>query len=159
MTFQFFYLSIAGLALSVAGFAGLVTAFRHDEGWTRATLWRLRNIVRRSIVLVLTALLPFPAFALTNDEPTALRTTAAALIAAMLYDMVVVIRERGQWTDARWVRTYLVLGTAELLLHILTFAFASVGLLMLSLMGRLEHPMHLFFNVISTFRPPITSDE
>jgi len=159
MTYQFFYLSIAGLALSVAGFAGLVTAFRHDEGWTRANLWRVRNIVRRSIVLVLTALLPFPAFALTNDEPTALRTTAAALIAAMLYDMVGVFRERDQWGDARWIRPYLVLGAAELLLPILTFVFASVGLLMLSLIVRLEHPMHLFLNVISTFRPPIASDE
>jgi hypothetical protein len=51
MTFQFFYLSIAGLAVRVAGVAGLVTAFRQDEGWTRATLWRLRNIVRLSEAL------------------------------------------------------------------------------------------------------------
>ena len=159
MNFQFFYLSIAGLALSVAGFAGLVTAFRHDEGWTRASLWRLRNIVRLSIVLVLTALLPFPAFALTNDEAIALRTTAVALIAAAMYDIVGAIRERGQWSDRSWVPIFVTLGTIELSLHVLTFVFASAGLLMISLIIRLEHPMHLFFNVISSFRPPITSEE
>lgn len=158
MSFQFFYLSIAGLALSVAGFAGLVTAFRHDEGWTRTTLWRLRNIVRLSILLVLTALLPFPVFALTNDEPAAIRTTAAALIAAGLYDLIGVRRERKQWSDTSWVPVFVILGTAEVLLHVLTFMIGSAGLLMLSLMFRLEHPMHIFFNVIASFRPPITSE-
>ncbi len=158
MTLQFFYLSVAGLALSVAGFAGLVTAFRHGEGWTRTTLWRLRNIVRLSIVLVLIALLPFPVFALTADESTAVRTTAAVLIAAALYDLVGVLRERPQWSETRWVRTFLLIGTAELLLHLMAFAFASAGLLMFSLMFRLEHPMHLFLNVISSFRPPITPE-
>ena len=35
----FFFLSLAGLGLSVAGFAGLVSAFRRrDEGWTRTEL-------------------------------------------------------------------------------------------------------------------------
>jgi hypothetical protein len=158
MTFQFFYLSIAGLALSVAGFAGLVTAFRHDDGWTQAGLWRLRNIVRLSISLVLIALLPFPVFALTNDEPMAIRLTALALIALLLYDMVSAWRERGDWSDASWVRPFLVVGSLQLLLHVLTIVVASPGLLMLSLIGRLEHPMHLFYNVISSFRPPVTSD-
>ena len=99
MTFQFVYLSIAGLALSVAGFAGLVTAFRHGEGWTRTSLWRVRNIVRLSISLVLIALLPFPVFALTNDEPVAIRVTAVALIAVLLYDLWSAWRERGEWSD------------------------------------------------------------
>jgi hypothetical protein len=158
MTFQFFYLSIAGLALSVAGFAGLVTAFRHDEGWTRAGLWRLRNIVRLSISLVLIALLPFPVFALTNDEPMAIRVTALALIAVLVYDLTSAWRGRGAWSDTSWVRAYLALGSLELLLHVLTLVLASPGLLMLSLIGRLEHPMHLFYNVISSFRPPIISE-
>ena len=158
MTFQFFYLSVAGLALSVAGFAGLVTAFRHGEGWTRTSLWRVRNIVRLSISLVLIALLPFPVFALTNDEPIAIRVTAVALIAVLLYDLGSAWRERGEWSDTSWVRVYLALGSVELLLHVLTFVFASPGLLMVSLIGRLEHPMHLLYNVISSFRPPITSE-
>jgi hypothetical protein len=158
MTFQFFYLSVAGLALSVAGFAGLVTAFRHDEGWTRTSLWRVRNIVRLSISLVVIALLPFPVFALMNDEATAIRVTALALIAILLYDMVSAVRERGQWRDTSWVTVFLVMGSVELLLHILTFVFATPGLLMLSLIGRLEHPMHLFYNVIASFRPPIISE-
>jgi hypothetical protein len=155
MTFEFFYLSIAALALSVAGFAGLVTAFRHDEGWTRASLWRLRNIVRLSIALVLIALLPIPVFALTNDEPIAIRVTAVALVGILLYDLFSALRGRGQWSDTTWVWLYLVIGSLELALHIATFVFASPGLLMLSLIGRLEHPMHLFYNVISSFQPPI----
>jgi hypothetical protein len=158
MTFQFFYLSIAGLALSVAGFAGLVTAFRHDDGWTRTSLWRVRNIVRLSISLVLIALLPFPVFALTNDEPIAIRVTAVALIAVLLYDLASAWRGRREWSEGSWVRAYLALGSLELLLHVLTFVFASPGLLMLSLIGRLEHPMHLFYNVISSFRPPIIAE-
>ena len=158
MTFQFFYLSVAGLALSVAGFAGLVTAFRHGDGWTRTSLWRVRNIVRLSVSLVVIALLPFPVFALTNDEPIAIRVTAVALIAILFYDLLSAWRERRQWSDASWVWVFLGVGSLELLLHVATFVFASPGLLMLSLIGRLEHPMHLFYNVISSFRPPITAE-
>jgi hypothetical protein len=38
-------LTLAGLGLSVAGFAGLVRALREDGRWSRADLWRLRKII------------------------------------------------------------------------------------------------------------------
>ena len=45
----FFFLSIAGLGMSVAGLAGLVSAFRRGEdAWDRVELWRLRAIARLS---------------------------------------------------------------------------------------------------------------
>jgi hypothetical protein len=51
---------VAGLALSVAGFGALVTAFRRDAAWSRTEIWRLRNIVRLGFVCMFLALLPVP---------------------------------------------------------------------------------------------------
>ena len=96
-------------------------------------------------------------FALTNADRWR-SDPVLALVAILLYDLLSAWRERGQWSDATWVWVFLGVGGLELLLHVATFVLASPGLLMLSLIGRLEHPMHLFYNVISSFRPPITSE-
>ena len=83
------FLSVSGLALSVAGFAGLVSAFRgRDQGWTRAELWRLRMIARLSFILVFLALLPFPLYALTGDEPLVIRIASTLIILAHLFGML-----------------------------------------------------------------------
>ena len=83
------FLSVSGLALSVAGFAGLVSAFRgRDQGWTRAELWRLRMIARLSFILVFLALLPFPLYALTGDEPLVIRIVSTLIILAHLFGML-----------------------------------------------------------------------
>jgi hypothetical protein len=68
VTDQFYYLTLAGLGLSVAGFAGLVTALRGDGRWSRADLWRLRNIIQTSLVFVFVALLP-----VRSSEPSGTR--------------------------------------------------------------------------------------
>jgi mevalonate pyrophosphate decarboxylase len=52
VTDQFYFATIAGIALSAAGFAGLVTALRGDgQHWSRTELWRLRNIVQSSLAI------------------------------------------------------------------------------------------------------------
>lgn len=55
VTGQFFFTTIAGLALSVAGFATLVTALRSEGRWSRTSLWRLRNIVGESLTMAIGA--------------------------------------------------------------------------------------------------------
>lgn len=86
---QFFSHSVAGLALSVAGFAGWVSALRgRDQGWTRTELWWLRTIARLSFLLVFLALLPWPRYALTGDEALGIRIVSALLVLGHLYGMV-----------------------------------------------------------------------
>lgn len=55
----FFFLSVAGLGMSVAGLAGLVSAFRRGDQCARVELWRVRNIARLSFLVVFLAVIVF----------------------------------------------------------------------------------------------------
>lgn len=156
MTGQAFFLTLAGLALSVAGFGGLVGAFRRGDEWTQADVWRLRNIVRLSFITMFLALAPVTAFVLISDEPLSVRLGSALVAGATLYDIGGVLRERGQWSATGWVRPYVIITGSQALLQIVNLVFASPGLLLLGLVLRLEHPAHLFLNVVASFRPPST---
>ncbi|HEY8731912.1 MAG TPA: hypothetical protein VIN69_08040, partial [Candidatus Limnocylindria bacterium] len=51
-------LGIAQLAVALAGFAGVVAVFRQDDAWTDLHTFRLRVLVRNSLGVMFTALLP-----------------------------------------------------------------------------------------------------
>lgn len=158
MSGQPLILTLAGLALSVAGFAGLVGAFRASESWTRADLWRLHNIVRLSFVTMFLALAPVTLFALTADEPLSVRAGSTFIAGATAYEIRQVLRERGQWTDTGWIRPFVLITGGQALLQVVNVGLASVGLLILGLVLRLEHPAHLFLNVVISFRPSSMRD-
>ncbi len=156
MTGQAFFLTLAGLALSVAGFGGLVGAFRRGDEWTQVDLWRLRNIVWLSFITMFLALAPVTAFALFGDEPLSVRLGSALVVGATLYEISGVQRERGEWSEAGWVRAYYIIIGSQALLQIANLVFASPGLLLLGLVLRLQHPANLFLKVVASFRPPST---
>jgi anti-sigma-K factor RskA len=80
VTGQFFFTTIAALALSTAGFASLVTALRHEGRWSRVSLWRLRAIVGESLTITIVAILPLPLYyALDGDEAAVIRITSGVL--------------------------------------------------------------------------------
>jgi len=58
MNGQPFFLAMAALGVTIAGFGSLVTALHLDQGWSRTELWRLRNIVRMGLVCMFLALSP-----------------------------------------------------------------------------------------------------
>ena len=134
----FFFLSIAGLALSVAGFAGLVSAFRgRDQSWTRTELWRLRTIARLSFLLVFMALLPWPLYALTGDEPLVIRIVSGLIALAYLLETVEPRFDRVNWPGRTWVSNAVVS---------LIFGAIAVVNLAAAQTGRL---------LLRTFEPPV----
>jgi hypothetical protein len=151
----FFFLSIAGLGLSVAGFSGLVTAFRRrDEGWTRAELWRLRAIPRLSFILVFLALAPFPPYALTGDEPLVIRLVSGLIVIAYVSEIIRPRFEMENWPGRTWLLS--ALGDSTLaLVSVVNLVAAQTGLLELALMLRLVHPVSLFVRVLGYFEPPV----
>lgn len=158
LTGQFFFLTLAGLALSMAGFAGLVGAFRQGDTWTKTTVWRLRNIVRLAFIAMFLCLAPVVLYTLSGDEAFAIRATALACVGAALYEIASVVRERAQWSSRGWIPIYVTITTAELILHGYNVAAGSVGVLMIQLVVRIEHPAHLFYRVIASFRPPLAGE-
>ncbi|MDQ2915011.1 MAG: hypothetical protein M3T56_17425 [Chloroflexota bacterium] len=151
----FFFLSIAGLGVSVAGFSGLVTAFRRPDGaWTRTELWRLRAIPRFSFVLVFLALAPFPLFALTGDEALVIRIVSGLIVLVHLYDIIAPRFQMANWPGQSWLISAAAESAVALLSVVNLFA-AQTGLLELALLLRLVHPVDLFIRVLGHFEPPV----
>lgn len=151
----FFFLSVAGLALSVAGFAGIVSAFRNrEQGWTRTELWRLRAIPRLSITLVFLALLPFPLYALTGDEALVIRAVSGLVILAYVGEMVAAAFDRASWPGRTWLVG--AAGSAVFaLVSLVNLVVAHVGLLEIALLLLLLEPAALFVRVLSHFEPAV----
>jgi hypothetical protein len=158
MTDQFYFTAIAGIALSVAGFAGLVTALRQDGRWSRADLWRLRNIVRTSLMIVVFGLIPQPIYrAVGGDEQLTIRIVSALLVVFFADAIRRVLPERDDW-GGNWLRSTLVIVGAQLVVQLANVLVASLPVLMFGLLMLLAFPMQLFLRVIRDFQPPIEDE-
>jgi len=69
--------------MSVAGLAGLVSAFRRGDQWDRIELWRLRNIARLSFLVVFLALIVYPIYSFVGDEVATIRLASGTIAAAL----------------------------------------------------------------------------
>jgi len=152
----FFFLSIAGLGMSVAGLAGLVSAFRRGEdAWDRVELWRLRAIARLSFTCVFLALISFPIFALLGEQATSIRLTSAAIAGLYVIEIILARRDRLNWPRRAWMVGALLPDGAFGLFNIVNIALGLTGLLEVALLLRLVHPVNIFLLVLRSFEPPI----
>ena len=97
MEAQPFFNTIAGLAVSLAGFGALIAWLREDpQSWDAINLWRLKTIVRHALTLAFIALSLAPAYSLSGSVDTTIRWGAIALILAEINDMVLNRHPDGQ---------------------------------------------------------------
>jgi len=159
MTGQFFFTTIAGLALSTAGFASLVTALRGGSGrWSKTALWRLRGIVGESLTITLAALLPLPVYyAVGGDEPLTFRIMSAVFALKFVFAVRSSIRERDEWGRRYFVQSLVLVGI-QLAAQIANLWLASLPLLMLGLLAWFSFPIQLLFAIIKDFQPPVDGD-
>jgi hypothetical protein len=80
-----FVFSIAALSVTLAGFAGLVAAFRRGGDWTAITVFRLREIAEFGFGNALLALVLIPLSATTGDVATALSGTVGSFEWELLF--------------------------------------------------------------------------
>ncbi len=155
MTGQFFFTTVAALALSTAGFASLVTALRGSGRWSKESLWRLRGIVGESLTITVVAILPLPIYyALGGDEPLTIRILSGVLAIKFVWAIVRSLRERREWA-ARYTIQAVLLVAIQLVAQLANLQVASLALLMFGLLLWLSYPIQLLFAVIRDFQPPV----
>jgi len=154
----FFFLSLAGLGMSVAGLAGLVSAFRRGDQWARVELWRLRNIARLSFLVVFLAVIIFPIYSFVGDEGTAIRIASGTIAAVHVIEIVLARRDRSNWPGRSWLVRSLVPDGAFAVINGLNVFFGLTGLLEVGLLLRLMHPVNLFLLVLRSFEPPVRQE-
>ena len=158
MTGQFFFTTIAALALSTAGFATLVTALRGEGRWSRVSLWRLRAIVGESLTITVVAVLPLPLYyALGGDEAAVIRITSGVLALKFAFAIWRAVTERGEW-GTRYTVQAVILVAIQLVAQLANVWVASLPILMFGLLVWLTFPIQLLFAIIRDFQPPVDGD-
>lgn len=78
---QAFFTTIAGLAVSLAGFRSVIAWLRDDPTrWDPVNLWRVRTFVRQSLGIAFLCLSLVPVFMLTSDQDTTLRIGSGIVV-------------------------------------------------------------------------------
>jgi hypothetical protein len=155
VTGQFFFTTIAALALSTAGFASLVTALRHEGRWSRISLWRLRAIVGESLVITVVAILPLPTYyAVSGNEALVIRIISGILVVRFAIAIASALRERAEW-GTRYTVQAIALLAVQCAAQAVSLWLASLPLLMFGLLAWLTFPIQLLFAIIRDFQPPV----
>ena len=90
-----FLFSVAGIGMTLAGFSGLVAAFRRGGVWEPIDAFRLRQIPEMALATTLLALITGPLADSTGSATAAIRITASLGLAFTLGHVVVLaIRAR-----------------------------------------------------------------
>jgi hypothetical protein len=158
---QFFFTTVAGLSVSIAGFASLIAWLREDSrSWDPINLWRVKAIVRESFTLLFLALLLIPVYSLTDDIRTTTRFGAGAMTLAIALDAFInrhpdptVWQPRASWT------VYMITSVAYGALHVTNIWLASLGLLQIGFLLALISPAGIFYNFVSALGRETADDD
>lgn len=147
---QFFFTTVAGLALSIAGFASLIAWLRDDpDTWDPVNLWRVKAIIREALTLVFLALVLIPIFTITNDIRMTIRLGSVGFMLSIVYE---VVRNRAPdptiWTPRiTWV-IYMVGSLIYFCAHVVNLWLANLGLLQFMALLAWLSPAGIFSNFV-----------
>jgi hypothetical protein len=152
---QFFLTAIGGLAVSLAGFAGLIAAFRLRADWDPVNLWRVKTIVGDAFITAFAALALIPIFSITADLPTTVRIGSGVFIVAVSIEL---LRNRRfdpeVWVSAVSHRIFIATNVGFALLQVANLWLASLGILQLSFLIFLSSPAAIFGNFVRELGRP-----
>ena len=150
MEAQPFFNTIAGLAVSLAGFGALIAWLRDDpRAWDPINLWRLKTIVRHALTLAFIALSLVPVFSLSGSVDLTIRWGSIALIAAEILDLFLNRKPDPEiWPERLSWRANVAAGAFMALLQIANLFWASVGVLQIGALLWLASPAGIFSNFV-----------
>ena len=147
---QFFFTAIAGLSLSLAGFASLIAWLREDaQTWDPINLWRVKAIVREALTLVFLVLMLIPIFTLTEDLQLTTRLGSVGFMLSIVFETVI-NREPDPtiWTPKTSWFIYMLGSVVYFALHLVNLWWASLGLLQIMALLALVSPAGIFSNFV-----------
>ena len=147
---QFFFTTVAGVSVSLAGFAALIAALRDDaRTWDPINLWRVKTIVRQAITILFLSLVLIPIFSMTNDIVVTTRLGAAGLVLGIGIDVFInrhpdpsIWAPRISWTIA------MVSSAVYAALQLVNISLANLGILQLGYLLALIEPAGIFSNFV-----------
>jgi hypothetical protein len=146
---QPFFTTIAGLAVSLAGFGAVIAWLRDDpSGWDPVNLWRVKTIVRHALTIAFLCLTLVPIHTFTQDDPITIRI-GSALVALFALSDIWRVRQPDPvvWDPISW-RVFVVTSGLLGLLGLVNLGWASLGLLQVLVLALLTSPAGIFTNFV-----------
>ncbi|HSM16866.1 MAG TPA: hypothetical protein VK845_07700 [Gemmatimonadales bacterium] len=140
---EFFFMAIAGLGVSLAGFAGLIAALDPSSG-SAVRQWRIRNIVVSGFFLTFMGFGTIATHTLTSDVAVTVRIISAVAAVVLLARFLKEIRPGPAWPDRRGLVIASVMGLSVIGLLVVNSVIASVGFLQLLMLLELTDPASIF---------------
>lgn len=148
MPSQAFFTTIAGLSVSLAGFASLIAWLRVDpSSWDPINLWRVKTIVRHALTISFLALVLTPVGELTRTAVTI--RVGAGLLAAFALGEMLRYRERDPviWPGRSW-GIFMVTNAAFAVFQSVNVVLGSTAMLQLGFLILLSSPAGIFYNFV-----------
>lgn len=147
---QAFFTTVAGLAVSLAGFGAVIAWLRDDPTtWDPVSLWRVRTIVRHALTLAFLCLLLYPVYTITNDDAVTIRVGSAGIALFAVSDVIrfrhpdpVIWYPRSSWS------VFMVMTGSIAAAGLVNIYVASLGIFQLVALVVLTSPAGIFFNFV-----------
>jgi len=150
-----FVFSIAALSVSLAGFAGLIAAFRRGSEWPAMDLFRVREIVEFGFVNAFLALLTLPLVATVHEVPRTVSIVCGiAALYLLLTTFLLMRRQRGLGlpTSVGWYLPAAAVSSATLVVALVGVVSGNIAWLLWTLLFLLARPMLAFVFVLALLR-------
>jgi hypothetical protein len=150
-----FLFSVAALSVSLAGFAGLVAAFRRGSELKPIDIYRLRQIAEFGFGSALIALSTIPLSTTTGDVAVTLRICGAVGVLFVLGGVALLqIRKRRLGVSSRrsWNAFIVLIDSAAVVAGMATVVVGSIGLFEWQVLSLLARPMLAFTFVLASLR-------
>lgn len=145
-----FFMAIGGIGVSLAGFAGLITALdRRPDAHSPVSAWRIRNIVMGGFILTVVGFSSIALYTMTQEN-TELTVQITSLLMAVLTALKTWAENRpGPAWPARRGRLAAT-GTQLLLVvgYVSNAVMGRLGFLQLLIIFSLLDPLSIFFNTV-----------
>jgi len=143
-------MALAGLGVSLAGFAGLISALdRGPQAHSPVRAWRIRNIVVGGFTITFAGFATVALYQVTREDlDLTVRLASLLLALANVLPMFTEARSGPAWPSERG--RYVAIGTTVALIaaDLFNVWFAGLGLLQVLFLLQLSGPVSIFINTV-----------
>jgi hypothetical protein len=157
---QPFFTTIAGLAVSLAGFGAVIAWLRDDpSGWDAVNLWRVKTIVRHALTVAFLCMSLVPTYTFAQDDALTIRIGSIAVALFTVSDMWRIRRPDPVVWDRASLIVFRGITTAIAIVALANLAWASLGVLQTLVLLLLTSPAGIFTNFVREIGAKPTAPE
>lgn len=142
-------MAVGGLGVTLAGFAGLISALeRREAGFSPVATWRIRRVVYAGFGVTFVGFTTVALYTITEDVALTVRLATIGLVLSMWGDWRA-WSPSGAWPDDRRRRGTVIGRLVASAVALVNVALASVGFLQLLLLLLLSAPASIFMLAVA----------